>query len=89
MPSGDTMTREYSGSGLGLSIVKELCKLLGGEVSLQSELGKGSTFTIRLPWGLEDQPRLDAALVEGFEEFTKQRFDLARDHAATSVESPT
>jgi signal transduction histidine kinase len=87
MPSGDTMTREYSGSGLGLSIVMELCKLLGGEVLLQSELGKGSTFTVRLPWVLEDQPRLDGALVDGFEEFTKQRFDLVREHAAAIVES--
>jgi signal transduction histidine kinase len=81
MPGGDAMTREYSGSGLGLSIVMELCKLLGGEVSVYSELGKGSTFTIRLPWVLEDQPRLDAALIEGFEDFTKQRFDATREHA--------
>lgn len=80
MPGGDAMTREYSGSGLGLSIVKELCKLLGGEVTVQSELGKGSTFTIRLPWVLEDQPRLDAALIEGMEDFTKQRFEPAREH---------
>ena len=84
MPGGDAMTREYSGSGLGLSIVKELCKLLGGEISVHSELGKGSTFTVRLPWVLEDQPRLDAALVEGFEEFTKQRFELGRERMATS-----
>jgi two-component system, NarL family, sensor histidine kinase BarA len=81
MPSGDAMTREYSGSGLGLSIVKELCKLLGGEVSVRSELGKGSTFIIHLPWILEDQPRLDSALVEGFEEFTKQRFEAGRERA--------
>jgi two-component system, NarL family, sensor histidine kinase BarA len=83
MPGGDAMTREYSGSGLGLSIVKELCKLLGGEVTVFSELGKGSTFTIRLPWVLEEQPRLDAAIIDGFEEFTKQRFEPTHENAPT------
>jgi signal transduction histidine kinase len=77
--AGNAMTREYSGSGLGLSIVKELCKLLGGDISVASELGKGSTFTIRLPWTLQEQPRLDSPLIEGLDEFTaKTRFEYGR-----------
>jgi len=73
VPTGDAMTREYSGSGLGLSIVMELCKLLGGSVSVTSELGKGSTFTVRLPWRLVDAPQAEAANGDGFTQFAKTR----------------
>ena len=51
----DHTTREYEGTGLGLSIVRELSRLLGGDVTLRSEFGKGSLFSVRLPLRAPDR----------------------------------
>ena len=44
------LSRQYAGTGLGLSLVLRLAELHGGSVEVKSELGKGSCFTISLPW---------------------------------------
>ena len=41
-------TREYGGTGLGLTIVKQLCQLMGGDINVTSQLGQGSQFTFYL-----------------------------------------
>jgi signal transduction histidine kinase len=55
----DSSTSKYGGTGLGLALSQKLCKLMGGEISVASELAKGSRFTIRIPL-VASQRRADA-----------------------------
>ncbi len=54
-------TRKYGGTGLGLTITKQLAVLLGGQITMTSEEGKGSVFALEIPTGLDPtkQPFLD------------------------------
>ena len=51
---GDT-TRKYGGTGLGLTIIKKLVVLMGGDISVESQEGKGSRFIVKLPLKASDE----------------------------------
>jgi signal transduction histidine kinase len=54
--SADPRVREERGSGLGLSLTNEIVRLHGGKLTVNSELNKGSTFTVTLPLSAEGMP---------------------------------
>ena len=54
-------TRRFGGTGLGLTISRQLAELMGGEISVVSEPGKGSCFKLDLPFGISSNPQTRAA----------------------------
>jgi signal transduction histidine kinase len=79
-------TKRFGGTGLGLAITKHFCTMLGGDVTVESTPGKGSTFIIRLPDqgvvapAAVELPVLAAAMADG-----RKSEDIGESHAKNSV----
>ncbi len=76
----NSTTRQYGGTGLGLAISRQLVEMMGGQIWVDSELGKGSTFHFTARFGVQSQPANRRALLAS--EMQGKRLLLVDDNAA-------
>jgi signal transduction histidine kinase/CheY-like chemotaxis protein len=77
--------QKYGGTGLGLALSRRLCRMMGGDIAVESEAGRGSTFTIRLPANVVDtraEPVAPPASPAGGEEARAGTLLVIDDEAA-------
>ncbi|MBT8763500.1 response regulator [Desulfohalobiaceae bacterium Ax17] len=67
----NSITRKYGGTGLGITICKQLVELMGGSISLDSELGKGTTVKFTIPFLIASKSEIDAKDNNGEDNYIK------------------
>lgn len=83
-------TRKYQGSGLGLSITRQLCELMGGTIAVESQLGNGSTFTVDIPLPINSGAAFDSSSAENSSDIKEpeQNLELNGNHIVMIDDDP-
>lgn len=84
---GDQVDDNSAGSsGLGLAICRRISEIMGGDIAVQSKLGEGSVFTVKIPCWLAEQPQQDDAEQNALETTNISAMHQSRDHLLASAD---